>query len=258
MKKPVTDKRYRDPQDEETVASAVVAHLLSEGRTVADFRRPPTGGVRSPDFLMQLDGSQMALEVVRFLDADLTKAMANIAMVERALKNEVRLQEAAAGLGCKLVLEIHFSVQPLLDYQRADADHDAGLLAASILRGLAVGLDGLEGGVQLLTNVSWVQRADLVAYSSSEPSVYIGSCTPEPSLASLNAAAFLSRTIISKGNQHLAHATTAILAIRSDLDVSAALRGAFAEENQLIPWWRVYNVWSGGSLRVVHSADDRG
>jgi hypothetical protein len=66
--------------------------------------------------------------------------------------------------------------------------------------------------------------------------------------------AFVARVILKKGNQHVGHADRAILAVVGESDDAAGLAAAFAASCQPIPWWRVYEVWSGGTARLVYES----
>lgn len=249
MKKQITDQRRRVSNDEKMVASALIAQLLAEGRAVQDRKRPSTSGGRSPDFVVALDGSVVALEVVRFLDPEAAKAWAVVRLVEKAMKPSLDL--AARGLGCKLVLGVNFAVWPLQRYGRLEIDRDARALASSILGSIHLSQHVLALGLRLATDLPWIEAADIFAYPSPEPSFFIGSLAPERRYAEPEASQFLDRTIEQKQTQHLGHADKAILAIRSHFDSSEELSRAFGETTHAIPWWRVYNVWGGGEARLV-------
>lgn len=253
MKKPVTGGRLRASNVEEMTARAVVAYLRAEGRIVEGPHRPPLGLGRSPDFILNLDGSPAALEVVRFLEPKVRKAEARVRVVELALK--ARLRPTVRRTACKLVLRIAFEVLPLQAYGSPDVERDADRLASRILELVRVWPDGLEAGVRFDAGVPWIKTADLSAWPSAKPSFCIDGIASEPGFGYTDAAAFLDRTITAKGTQHLGYATAAILAIRSEFDDADRLRRAFAEADEPIPWWRVYDVWSGGNASLVYDGD---
>jgi hypothetical protein len=88
-------------------------------------------------------------------------------------------------------------------------------------------------------------------YSPADPSFYVGTMAAGLTVHP-EADAWVAWVIGTKGHQHVGHAKTAILAILSQWDESTELTAAFAGSELTIPWWRVYNVWSGGSARVVY------
>ena len=94
-------------------------------------------------------------------------------------------------------------------------------------------------------------EATLFAYSHAEPSFFIGVTSVPDALTRGEAEAFVLRLLREKGDQHLSYARTAILAVRSGFDETDSLTPAFEGTDQLIPWWRVVNVWDGGHCRLV-------
>jgi hypothetical protein len=195
---------------EETTAHAVIAQLLTEGLSVTNLRRVPEGVSASPDFLVTVDGTFVALEVKRFINERAAKAEAGVEMLEGALK--ALLDTKAAQMRCKLVLDLTFAVESLQTYSRRDAAHDARLLAPAII---AAARPDLEDLVDIESPVPWVQRPGVYAYySPAEPSFYIGSMAPGLTVHP-EAEAWVGWVISTKGHQHVGHAETAILVIAS-------------------------------------------
>jgi hypothetical protein len=245
-----TDQRQRSRYLEDMTARAVVAHLMSEGRTVTTYARPTIGPARSPDFLVIMDQETVAIEVVRFIDQQLAKAVGRVRSVEQALKT--RLQTDAIRLGLALVLDVSFRVAPLQQYRRPDVERDADLLAADVRRAL-VRLPSESGEfIELQSAVPWVYYASLTSWTVPDPSFYVGSTSPEPGYPIVDAPAFVSHVIATKRDQHAGHAERAILAVRGDFDDADELILAFEAARAQLPWWRVYVVWGGGNFRVVY------
>jgi hypothetical protein len=65
---------------------------------------------------------------------------------------------------------------------------------------------------------------------------------------------FVAWAIRKKGDQYVGYAERAILAILGESDDAEELAAAFAASDQPIPWWRVYEVWSGGTARLVYES----
>ena len=248
-----TDQRQRSRYIEDMTARAVVAHLMSEGRTVSSFSRPSTGPARSPDFVATVDHDTVAIEVVRFIDPQIAKAVARVRSVEHALKP--RLQAEASRLGRAIVLDLSFCVAPLQHYRRPDVERDADLLAIDVRSALA--RLPQEGGswIELETTVPWVHAAVLAGWAASEPSFYVGSLSPEPSHPIPDAPSFVAHLLATKLDQHIGHAERAILAIRGTIDDVEDIRFALAARPVKPPWWRAYLVWAGGNGRVVWEQD---
>ena len=251
MRQPVTGGWLWASDDDEMTARAVVAYLRAEGRTVEGFQRPQLGPGRSPDFILKLDGSPTALEVVSFLEATASKAEARMRKVEAALK--VRLQASMRRTGCKLVLRITFEVLPHQSHRRPVIENDADRLASRIKALVEVWPNGLETGIGFETGVGWIKSAELFAWPAAEPSFHLEG-TPAPVSGGTDTAALLARTIATRGAWYLQQATTAILAVRSEFDNVEGLHRAVAETDEPIPFWRIYNVWSGGNAGLVYES----
>jgi hypothetical protein len=248
-----TDQRQRSRYVEDMTARAVMAHLMSESRNVTTYARPSTGVARSPDFLVTVDQETVAIEVVRFIDEQLAKAVGRVRSVEQALKG--RLQQDATRLGLALVLNVSFRVAPLQQYRRPDVERDADLLAADIRLAL-VRLSHQSGElIELQSTVPWVYYASLTSWSVEEPSFFVGSTSPEPAYPIVDAPAFVSHVIATKRDQHAGHAERAILAVRGDFDDADEIGLAFEAARAQVPWWRVYLVWGGGDCRVVYEQE---
>jgi hypothetical protein len=248
-----TDQRQRSRYLEDMTARAVVAHLMSEGRTVTTYGRPPTGAARSPDFLVTMDQETVAIEVVRFIDEQLAKAVGRVRSVELALK--ARLQPDATRLGLALVLDVSYRVSPLQQYRRPDVERDANLLAADVRQAL-VRLPAQSGDrIELETAVPWVYAAALAGWSVHEPSFFVGSISPEPTYPVVDAQAFVTHVLATKRDQHAGHAERAILAVGSTFDDADEMVLAFEAARAVLPWWRVYLVWGGGNFRVVYEQE---
>jgi hypothetical protein len=236
---------------EETTAHAVIAQLLTEGRSVTSLHRVPEGLGPSPDFLVTIDGTLVALEVKRFIEERAAKAEAGVQRLEEALKKH--LDPIASQMRCKLVLDLTFAVESLQNYSRRDAARDAGLLAPSIKAAARLALENL---VPIESPVPWVQGVGVWSvYYPAEPCFYVGSTGPGI-VVHPEARAWVVWAIEAKGNQHVGHAETAILAIASQFDEAAELMAAFAGSELTIPWWRAYDVLGGGSVRLVYSQSD--
>ena len=109
----------RKAHAEQMTAQAVIAQLLSEGRRVGSLRRPALGPNPSPDFLIELDGETVAIEVTWFLHPpDVQKAAAQIQLIERDVKP--LLLTDATRLGAKIALSVTFRVAPLAASHRAE------------------------------------------------------------------------------------------------------------------------------------------
>ena len=239
--------RERAANAEATTAHAVAAHLLAEGRHAADLRRVPEGSGRSPDFMLAVDGVDVALEVVRFIDERQAKAEAGVRLFERALK--VLLDPIAKQMSCQVALDLTFDTDQLQDYGLRDAKRDAELIAPAIIAALSpvpLTLTNIESAVL------WLLRPGLQAfYSPADPSFFIGSTAPKGHFRP-EAAEFVPWVIEAKGDQHLGHSDTAMLAILCEGDDTDELVTAFDAACEPVPWARVYAVWSGGNARLVH------
>ncbi len=212
------------------------------------FHRVLPGEDRRPDFLLQLDREQVALEVVRFIDERVAKAEAGVGLLERALKE--RLDPLAVQMRCKLALDLTFDVIPLQTYGRKDAERDAELLAPSITAAAAIARDQLA---PFESAVPWVASPAVFAFDApADPSFFVGSMSPGHGLWRPDAGQFVAWVIEHKGRQHVSCASVAILAVQCEADDSDTLIPAFAEATDTIPWWRVYIVWGGGDARLVH------
>jgi hypothetical protein len=232
---------------EETTAHAVIAQLQTEGRSATNLDRVPTGPKPSPDFLVTIDSTPVALEVKRYVDEPAARAEKGVERLEEALKE--LLDPVAKQMRCKLVLDLTFDVQLLQKYSRQAAARDADLLAPSIREAAR---KAPEDQVLIESMVPWVLRPVVYAvYSPADPSFYVGTMAPGLTVHP-EADAWVAWVIGTKGHQHVGHAKTAILAILSQWDESTELTTAFAGSEPTIPWWRVYNVWSGGSARIVY------
>ena len=223
------------------------ALLLSEGHSVTDVRRPPLDQGRSPDFVFRLDGHPMALEVVRYLDrAAAQKALSRVLLVERALK--VRLTPDAVAARASIVLNLRYKVEALQSHKRADVDRDADQLTSDVRAALAITRTQAVELLDFPTTVPWIVDAQLSAVPSVEPSVYFGIApglpdgVPDPD-------AFLDQVVTAKADQHLGHASRAILAVRGMFrDEAEDLADAFSRWQNPVPWWRVYFVRDGATL----------
>jgi hypothetical protein len=206
-----------------------------------------------------VDQDTVAIEVVRFIDQHLAKAVGRVRSVELALK--ARLQPDATRLGLALVLDVSFRVAPLQQYRRPDVERDADLLAVDVRRALVRLPDQSGERIELETAVPWVYAAALSGWTVPDPSFYVGSISPEPAYPVVDAPAFVTHVLATKRDQHAGHAERAILAVRGEFDDADEMVLAFEEARAQLPWWRVYLVWGGGNCRVVfgpETSDGRG
>jgi len=119
---------------EETTAHA--GHwpsLQTEGRSVTNLDRVPTGPQALARLLVTIDSTPVALEVKRYVDEPAARAEKGVERLEDALKE--LLDPVAKQMRCKLVLDLTFDVQLLQKYSRQAAARDADLLAPSHPRG---------------------------------------------------------------------------------------------------------------------------
>lgn len=239
--------RSRLANQEELAAQQVFALLLALGHSVTHVRRPPLGQGHSPDFVFQLDGDPIALEVIRYLDrAAAQKGLSRVVLVERALK--VRLLPDAVAAQRSIVLHLGYSVEALQAHKRADVERDADRLAADVRAAVAMADTDAMAFLDIPTTVPWIDDAQASVLPSVEPSVYFAISpglpdgVPDPDM-------FLERAIASKGGQHLGHAPRAILAVLGMFhDEAEDLASAFLRRPEPIPWWRVYFVRDGAVL----------
>ena len=203
--------RRRQTVQEQSAAQPIFAFLLAQGHLVTGVRRPELGRGRSPDFLFELDGETIALEVVRYLDrSEAQKAVSRVNLVERALQGLLRPDSVA--LGAKIVINLRYDVDGLARHKRGDVDGDAEHLATDVRAALATGSPDPMGFTDIRTDLSWVIDAQLAVLPSPEPGAYFAIApglpdgTPDPD-------GFIDRTVASKADQHVGHATRAILAV---------------------------------------------
>jgi hypothetical protein len=244
-----TPQRLRSQKLEEQTCASVLAHLRSDGRSVARARRPIPRGSRSPDFVVDVDGEPIAIEVVRFLPpAGVGRAAARLRSIERALKD--RLQADAVASGVKIVLDVGYAAGPLQNYPRPQVSADADLLVSEIRRLLGTAPRNQSTGLALVSRLPWLLSADLGIWPDPHPSFLIGlSYCPDDLPV---AAEFVEATISRKGDQHLALASKAILAIAGMFRDVDELKDAFRASSSPVPWWRVYLVVGGGDAALVY------
>ena len=239
--------RSRLANQEALAAQQVFALLLSEGHNVTDVRRPPLGEGRSPDFVFRLDGSLVALEVVRYLDrAAAQKALSRVLLVERALK--VRLAPDAVAARGSIVVNLRYSVEALQSHKRADVDRDADQLTVDARAALGTARADLRDLCDFPTSVPWVADAQLSVVPGLEPNVYFGIAPGLPDGAP-DPDGFIDQMVTAKADQHVGHASRAILAVLGMFrDDAEDLADAFSRGPGPIPWWRVYFVRDGATL----------
>ena len=252
--KPQTPQRLRSRKLEELTCASVLAHLRSEGCSVEHPRRPVPGASRSPDFVVDIDGESVAIEVVRFLPpAAVGRAAARLRSIEQALIT--RLQGDAVAGGVKIVLGVGYAAGPLQNYPRPQVDADADLLASEIRRHLATAAGKPTPWRSLVSRLPWLLSADLGIWPDPHPSVMIGlSYCPDDLPV---AAEFVEATITRKGAQHLAFTSKAILAIAGMFREVDELKEAFRAVSSPVPWWRVYLVVGGGDAALVYEGVQR-
>lgn len=226
---------------ERMTAQAVLALLLSEGHAVADMRAPKQGDGRSPDFLLELDGETMALEVTRYLGpAAVQKAASRVELVERAVGDLLR--EDAREAGGKLVVDIRYAVEALQSHRRADVSRDAEVIARAVRRARRATQANPSTSVPVDTGLPWVTSMTVAVLVSPEPGAYFGTSPGFPD-AAVDADDFIARTIEAKAGQHLGHASRAILAVQGMFrDDAENLAEAVRRYSDTVPWWRVYFV----------------
>jgi hypothetical protein len=251
---PQTPQRLRSRNLEELTCASVLAQLRSEGCCVEHPRRPIPGTSRSPDFVVDIDGEPVAIEVVRFLPpAGVGRAAARLRSIDRALKD--RLQADALARGVKIVLDVGYAAGPLQDYPRPQVSADADLLASEIRRLLRTAPRNPSTGLALASPLPWLLSADLGIWPDSHPSFLIGlSYCPDDLPV---AAEFVEATISRKGDQHLALASKAILAIAGMFRDVDELKDAFRASSSPVPLWRVYLVVGGGDAALVFEQANR-
>jgi hypothetical protein len=238
----------RNAMLEANAAHAVIALLLTEGRTVSGLHRVPVGRNRTPDFGVTIDKERVALEVVRFIDGRTAKAGAGVELLEAALKR--LLDPVAVQMKRKLVLDLTFAVEPLQDYGLREAARDADLLVETVAS--AAGGEP-EHLVPIESAVAWVQQPSVFTYyAPADPCFFVGSTAPDRPFTSPDARAFVQWVIRKKGDQHIGYSETAILAVVSDFTAAEELGPALDTVDQPLPWRRVYNVQPGGNGRLVY------
>ena len=98
------------------------------------------------------------------------------------------------------------------------------------------------------TTVPWIVDAQLSVVPSVEPSVYFG-IAPGLSDGVPDPDAFLDQVVRAKADQHLGHASRAILAVFGMFrDEAEDLADAFSRWQDPVPWWRVYFVRDAATL----------
>jgi hypothetical protein len=247
---PQTSQRLRSQKLEELTCASILAHLRSEGRPIVNPHRPALRGMRSPDFVVDIGGEPVAIEVVRFLPPpEVGRAAARMRSIERALKD--RLQGDAAAARVKIVLDVSYAVAPLQAYPRPQVSADADQLAAEIRRLLTMTAGKPSMGLPLVSRLPWLLSAEASIWADPHPSFFIGSTHRSEDLP--DAAGFVEATIKRKGGQHLAFASKAILAIAGMFPDVDELSHALSATSSPIPWWRVYLVVGGGDAALVYA-----
>lgn len=240
-------QRFHLSRQEELTAQTVFALLLSQGHDVIEVRRPPLGDGRSPDFVFQLDGRPVALEVVRYLERqEAQKALSRVFSVESALQE--RLAPDAAAAQGKIAINLRYSAPALRAHKRRDVGPDADRLAADVRAAIARATTSPVNMVDVPTGVPWIEDAQVTVLPGEEPGTYFAippglpAGIPDPD-------EFIRRTIASKGSQHIGHGDKAILAVLGMFhDDAEDLALAFKRWTAPIPWWRVYFVRYSATL----------
>jgi hypothetical protein len=232
------------------IGQAVVAGLLTDGYQVARLERPPLGGGRSPDFLVRIGATPVAIEVVDFRSPpEVQKAAARVRSVEQALK--VLLAADAVRLGARLALSVRFRVDPLQDFPRPAVQRDAARLAADIRAVLPEGpvrtigswrsTPGCLGRVRIIVRIRDRCGHEKDARLRACPDTERGLVNPRR-----------QRPISTRdtprlpSSQSRANSTTRRISLRRSRKAAADL-----------PWWRVYDVWGGGRAVLVFDAPGR-
>jgi hypothetical protein len=229
-------QRFRVARNEEVVAHAVVAALSGEGRVVTRLDRIPQTSGRSPDFLAETDGRDIAIEIVRYLSpSDHQAAMARVILVEAAVRE--RLGTDAKRIGKTIAVSLSHSVEGLAGHRRQDVGRDADAIASAVRSALAGPADPL-GDRPLASTVPWVEHAHVGLVESHDPSSYFLKSGSEP-----DPDTFVHQVVGAKADQHLGFADTAILVVNAMFDDYAEdLADAFGRYEGQLPWWRVYVV----------------
>lgn len=238
MPRSPTHRRFYVRRREHVVAAAVATVLRTEGRVVENPYRPVEGQVRSPDWMLTLDGEPTALEVTRLLPpAHVQKAQSVVTHIETGIR--AFLAPVITGVGGKVLLSLAYSARGVAERRRDRLASDTRILASEVRQTLNGLVEGPEP-VQIASPVHWVLRAEVTLLPGPQDGFYIVQAPDEAQQQDLDD--FVARTVASKGDQHLGHAERAILAVDAMFDDAEDLLEAFGRSPVAVPCWRVYQV----------------
>jgi len=242
-------RRDRVRRREDLVAAAVAASLRTEGHVVEQAYRPEQGQTRSPDWMVTIDGVPTALEVTRLLPRDhVQRAEALVASIESRLRG--LRAPAITGIGGQVLLGLAYSASGVAKRVRPQLTADTRRLFEEVRQTLDLRVVGPQP-VDMESAVPWVIRADVSLVPGPQDGFYIVQAPDEAQQPDLDD--FITRTIASKGDQHVGHAEQAILAVDAEFPDADDVREVLDRSPVAVPWWRVYLVYGSDATLVFEA-----
>jgi hypothetical protein len=231
---------------EDRAAFAVLREIYWRGHRVADIRRPeddPRGHRgRLVDFVFNLDGLAVALEVVRYGQGQATiDAGHRVSVLEDYMR--VRLTELIPDDDPGTIsIDLAYNVGETLKLGRRSIATAARELADVSVAAIRSNTPGSR--INLDLRGSWVGQATATFRESDSPHRYfIRHPAGEARHLQPEIDNWIAETVRKKGDQHVPFAERGILTIiQTDMVDADDLRHGLERYTNVLPWWRIYVV----------------